>query len=155
MHDNIGLASQPETRYMPFNDESPLEFLERKRRAFAEQESNLREQIASLQVKLNDLQKEREQVEAALVAIRNQAAHGRHPDMGPPLTIKEGVMEVLERITPKGLPAIAILERLKADFDMHYPRTSLSPQLSRLKAEGKISLRGNTWFLSDAKRPRS
>jgi hypothetical protein len=63
-------------------------------------------------------------------------------------TIKEAVMEVLKR-KPEGMTALEILAEInRRHFEGKIVRTSLSPQLSRLKNDNKkIILRGNRWFL--------
>lgn len=53
------------------------------------------------------------------------------------LTIKEQVLMVLDR-SPKPLPAGDILLRINDLFNNRLVRTSLSPQLSRLRDEGRI-----------------
>ncbi|AMJ62277.1 hypothetical protein [Bosea sp. PAMC 26642] len=65
----------------------------------------------------------------------------------PEKTIKEAVLEVLG-VLGTGLTALDLLSAINAKFDTDYPRTSLSPQLSRLKAEGKITRLGNLWSLA-------
>lgn len=65
----------------------------------------------------------------------------------PEKTIKEAVLEVLkDRGT--GMTALEILAAINLKFRMDYPRTSLSPQLSRLKAAGMIEREGTVWQLS-------
>jgi hypothetical protein len=67
----------------------------------------------------------------------------------PEKTIKQAVMEVLKgRVS--GMTALEILAEINKRFSVDYPRTSLSPQLSRLKAEGKIKREGNTWRIANA-----
>lgn len=46
-----------------------------------------------------------------------------------------------------GMPALDILAALNRRLGTDYPRTSLSPQLSRLKSEGKVTLDGSLWSL--------
>jgi hypothetical protein len=62
----------------------------------------------------------------------------------PPLTIKEAIMRVLPEY-PDGLLALDLLARINERFDLQLVRTSLSPQLTRLKRERKITNRGSTW----------
>lgn len=68
----------------------------------------------------------------------------------PEKTIKEAVIEVLKA---KGgsMTALEILSAINLKFSMDYPRTSLSPQLSRLKAEGQIERNGIAWQLAGEK----
>lgn len=65
----------------------------------------------------------------------------------PEKTIKEAVIEVLG-VAEGGLTANDILAAINAKFATDYPRTSLSPQLSRLKSEGKLTREGNLWSLA-------
>lgn len=64
------------------------------------------------------------------------------------LTIQEMVLQILSMV-PDGATANQIIEHIKARFNITVERTSLSPQLSRLKAEAKIALLGKTWVLAD------
>ncbi len=110
--------------------------------------SQAREALRSAEQNLAKLEGELRLIEAAMRAVRNEETHAAPVEA---LTIKQAVLRVLDGVAPNGLPALAILDRLKSDFGMEYPRSSLSPQLSRLKREGKIGLRGNTWFLVNRK----
>lgn len=58
--------------------------------------------------------------------------------------IKSAVMGVLVAKTPRGLTSQEILEALKAK-GIFLPRTSLSPQLSRLKKDTDIELNEGVW----------
>ncbi len=60
-------------------------------------------------------------------------------------TIKEAVVAVLDE-AGRGLTALEILPKINERLGVDYPRTSLSPQLSRLKAEKEIHLVGKHWF---------
>ena len=62
------------------------------------------------------------------------------------LPIKQMVMEIL-KINPSGLMALQILESIKEDYSVEIMRTSLSPQLSRLKRAGEIQVRGKIWSI--------
>ena len=61
-------------------------------------------------------------------------------------TIKEMVIDILDK-EDGDLTALAILDQINRRTGIDYPRTSLSPQLSRLKAEGKIHREGRYWSL--------
>lgn len=65
----------------------------------------------------------------------------------PEKTIKEAVVEVLTDARD-GMTALDILAAINQRFETDYPRTSLSPQLSRLKAEGKLEREGMIWSLA-------
>jgi hypothetical protein len=67
----------------------------------------------------------------------------RHPSLK---TIKEAVVSVLNA-SLFGMTALEILEKIDTLHGMDYPRTSLSPQLSRLKNDGVIAKDGKIWRL--------
>lgn len=64
----------------------------------------------------------------------------------PERTIKDAVIEVLKE-RDRGMTALEILAAINFKFETDYPRTSLSPQLSRLKTDGKIERDGTVWKL--------
>lgn len=63
------------------------------------------------------------------------------------MTLKEMILTVL-RTRHRGADALSILDEINARWDVGLERTSLSPQLSRLKAEGKLHLIGKVWSLA-------
>lgn len=63
------------------------------------------------------------------------------------LTIKDMTVEILA-LMPSGATAQEILALINERYKHDTKRESLSPQLTRLKAEGRIELRGKTWFLT-------
>lgn len=67
----------------------------------------------------------------------------------PEKTIKEAVIEVLSAVGG-ALTANDLLAAINQKFSTDYPRTSLSPQLSRLKSEGRLTREGNRWSLVQA-----
>ncbi|MBY0429776.1 MAG: hypothetical protein K2Q10_01140 [Rhodospirillales bacterium] len=64
-----------------------------------------------------------------------------------PDTIKAKVLEVLR--WHKSGDANDIRKWIRSQFDENVPRESLSPQLSRLKADGWLALDGKNWKLID------
>ena len=58
------------------------------------------------------------------------------------------VLELMKSAS-SGLTSTEILEKIEISYGKELSRTSLSPQLSRLKDEGRVSLIDNRWFLSD------
>jgi len=93
---------------------------------------------------IEELKKELEQVHSALKAVEKSEA-------GSQITIMQAVLNVLSD-RPDGMTALEILSEINTRyFGGQMKRTSLSPQLSRLKdRDRKIELRGNRWFrLSD------
>lgn len=62
------------------------------------------------------------------------------------LTIKDMTKKVLASRTG-GMTATQIIEQIKAEYGVDLPRTSLSPQLSRLKQEGVLVDHAGIWSL--------
>lgn len=71
------------------------------------------------------------------------------PDSVPKPTIKEMVLEILA-VRPKGATAQEIVKFIADRFGQQIERSSLSPQLSRLKHEGRVVLSGRVWSLPSA-----
>jgi hypothetical protein len=107
----------------------------------AQREAQIRDQQKALKAELRDLQ-------VAKTALELQ----RPPDATSPsnsgTTIKEMAREVLSS-QPNGLNSSGILDGIKKTFGREIERTSLSPQLSRLKEDGELALKGEVWFTSD------
>jgi chromosome segregation ATPase len=103
--------------------------------------ARLRETLAAKQSELSEWNAELEQIHSALRAIEETETKSQ-------LTIKQAVVEVLKDHR-EGMTALEILAEINTRyFGGRLLRTSLSPQLSRLKNDdGKIELRGNNWFL--------
>jgi len=101
------------------------------------------------------LKKELAELEAAERVYRQSGAGNGSPmlplQMGGPVnrpTIKEGVILLLEESHPKGLTALEILDRLNRRWWRGgLQRTSLSPQITRLKKDGKVVSQHGTWKL--------
>ena len=123
-------------------------------------ELNRRE--AELRDEINTIAKERAALEAALdAAIRSTGSGWTAP---PPLqpqeeystpsrrtrhqmTIKEAILHVLGGGVG-GMTALNILDEIETRTGMRLERTSLSPQLSRLKADGLIKRDGVIWSIA-------
>lgn len=82
-------------------------------------------------------------------AIVNRVLTTREPKRGGvrPGSIKEAALRVLLD-QPDGLLALDILRRINADRDDPIPRTSLSPQLSRLAQNGLASQQSSIWKIT-------
>lgn len=136
--------------------ETLKEFIANRRRELDETEGPLRE-------KLREIAKERDQLHRAALAagfeiVPVTGSQGprifRSPRRLPEKTIKEAVVEILgER--KGGMKALDILAEINKRFASSYPRTSLSPQLSRLKGENVIVLENNAWRLASDKPQKS
>lgn len=62
-------------------------------------------------------------------------------------TMKAAAVAVLRK-ADRGLTARELLPLINQHLGTEYPRSSLSPQLSRLKREGFITLEGSVWMLT-------
>jgi hypothetical protein len=94
------------------------------------------------------IQEDLRKIDLALKTIESEDAKSAHP------TIMQAVIEVLKS-KPEGMTALEILAEINERyFDGKILRTSLSPQLSRLKdRDRKITLRGNRWNLVGEEEP--
>jgi hypothetical protein len=125
------------------------DFLAKRRKDLLSTLGPLLDQRAQVDVKIHRLKKELSDIDQAAKAVGLEAqtptieliAERRS---GPTVTIKEAVLEVLEEHS-KGLTALDILSNVNRRFNLGIERTSLSPQLSRLKHEGKITNFGAVW----------
>jgi hypothetical protein len=89
----------------------------------------------------------------ALKAVLASRSAFDGPDSGEAepgkLTIKEMAMEVISSMYGGGKTQ-TILALMNDRFGANITRESLSPQLSRLREAGKLTLRGRTWFPANA-----
>jgi hypothetical protein len=108
-------------------------------RELIEEEIPLREQ-------LNEIDRQKKELEKTARVIGLDNTYGQGTAERQPKTIKEAVLEILGRY-PMGLTAMDILREINASLNTSYARTTLSPQLSRLKHEGKIMQSGIVWLL--------
>jgi len=99
------------------------------------------------------LRKELAELEAAERIYRQSGASDQDatlplnlsPQMPRP-TIKEGIVQLLEEVYPMGLTALEILDRLNRRWWRgELKRTSLSPQITRLKNDGKVENERGAW----------
>ncbi|MDF0521580.1 hypothetical protein P0R31_30500 [Bradyrhizobium yuanmingense] len=103
--------------------------------------NELWDEFLKLDGKIDQVRSQLEKIDVALSAIDDRASK-KTP------TIMQAVIEVLKS-KPDGMTAQEILAEINKNyFDGTIVRTSLSPQLSRLKdRDKKIDLRGTRWFL--------
>ena len=101
-------------------------------------EAEIREQLKALKAEQKELQ------------VAKAALDGQEPSAAPKgagQTIKDMARFVLNTEWAKdGRTAHEILAGIKEEFGREIDRTSLSPQLSRLKADDEIGLIGEKWF---------
>jgi hypothetical protein len=125
-----------------------LDFIQTRRLELDKLEAPLQERLVDIQRDLATIKAERDQLDTAENAIQSLDDQKQPVTRRsiPEMTIKAAVVKVL-RTEPLGLPAVEILRRINAELKTDYARTSLSPQLSRLKQDGKIALMGENWRL--------
>lgn len=72
------------------------------------------------------------------------------------MTIKDMAMEVMKQLAPEvRVSTTALNDAIKDRFSHTIARSSLSPQLSRLKSEGKIDMVNGLWFLNPSPLPET
>lgn len=135
--------------------ETLADFIRRRRREISEAKADLEAELAMLDAETAQLNLAAQA--AGIVAVDVVPADaGLTGD--PPIrirvrrripsekTIKDAVIEIL-RETGRGMEASEILPAVNARLGTEYPRTSLSPQLSRLKDDGLLQRNGTLWSL--------
>jgi hypothetical protein len=120
--------------------ETLREFLSRRLQELADAEAPLRAELSKIEQERKEL--ERAARHAGIINSSGVEIDGAN--LNNRRTIKEAVLEILEK-KPNGLTAMDILKELKTKMNMPYARTSLSPQLSRLKRDGKVRQDGVVW----------
>ncbi|GLQ22754.1 hypothetical protein GCM10007853_06280 [Algimonas ampicilliniresistens] len=123
----------------------------------AAQRAEIAIKILDLQSTLDELYGDMSRLDKAEAAIRGQSLTGfknlkperakREAAPEPYRSIKQMVRLVLTDF-PDGLIALDILSKINERFGKSFPRTSLSPQLSRLKQSGDIYKDGKRWVLA-------
>lgn len=127
----------------------------------AQREAELLLEIKELQEKLLPLETELSDVRKAQEAISsNKPVASALPDdmlienaLHAGKTMKELTLEALSEHFPSGATANKLIEFFQNRWGRtDILRSSLSPQLSRLKQDGLIRLRGKTWFISKSEK---
>lgn len=126
--------------------ETLTQFINRRLAELAMDERPLREELARIETERDQLQRAALAAGVSIGAVEAGVAGsvGRSPRRAPETTIKDAVIEVL-REQDKPLTALEILPLINAKLGVDYPRTSLSPQLSRLKSDGIVRRMGTRW----------
>lgn len=124
-------------------------------------QQDIAKELSNLKPRVFALEEEDRQIEAGIRAMqgviaptgnRASAASVAHfarianPDIAK-LTIKEMVVKALAESFPNGATANQLLDHFYRAWGRKEMRTSLSPQLSRLKEDKMISLEGRVWHL--------
>lgn len=119
-------------------------------------EENLKEQLSEISNKIKDLLFEKKRIKAALELVRGMSS----PNSDSPklinksreLTFKDKIKITLSDEFPDGAVSRDILDYCNKTWpEFKIKRSSLSPQLSRLKSEGVIILDDNIWRLASEK----
>jgi len=128
-------------------------------RLLRDRRSELQERLDELRARIGPVEFELKQIDAAIVlmtsvratgaeASRNSVAHItrlRNPGVEH-LTIKELVLKALDEHLPNGATSQDFLEVFAREWGRNdIKRTSLSPQLTRLKSENKLVMAGRVW----------
>lgn len=109
-------------------------------RAFLdERETAIKGQLKALRLELAEIKVARVALEGASGEVIHSAAQS-----GP--TIKDMIRRVLEGAA-NGMTSNEVLANIKAEFGKDVERTSLSPQLSRMKGDGEVFLDDDKWYL--------
>ena len=98
-------------------------------------ETAIKEQIKALRAELAEIKLARQALNGGAQDLQTS------PNNSSP-TIKEMVRTILDA-APSGLTAHQILEKINSDYGKDIERTSLSPQLSRLKSDNEVFLDGD------------
>lgn len=121
-------------------------------------ERELLQSLSEARAQIDHLFRERDEVVKAASALGLEFPRAVTREQAPEstvaiperLSLQAMALKVIEDV-PDGLSARDVLSRLNRRFNVSFPRTSLSPQLSRLKRARRVVLRGGLWT---AARPR-
>lgn len=106
----------------------------------ATRETDVKAQIKALRKELSELK-------AAKSVLESRAAPlGHDGPVQSSMTIKDMIRDVLKS-APQGLTSTEIQAKITEHFSRQIERTSLSPQLSRMKDDSEVTLNDNMWFL--------
>jgi hypothetical protein len=132
--------------------ETIRELLERREVELQNQINEMHGKLAPLEAELADVRKARAAISSPIISgvgtLTADAAvlpTGASPYAS--LTMKELAIRALRDHFPSGATANQLLEFFKNAWARDIPRPSFSPQLTRLKTEGKIDRRGLIWRL--------
>lgn len=116
--------------------------------------ANMNDFLGYIQKRRAELHKELNELEVAERVYRNSGVQIKPSGEGqlfftpPPLlrrSIKKMVNDILDDMHPHGLTALEILNQIHVRWNTEVKRTSLSPQLTRLKNEHQIYNDKGVW----------
>ena len=116
--------------------------------------ANMNDFLGYIQKRRAELHKELNELEVADRIYRNSGVQMMPSGEGqlfatpPPLvrrSIKRMVVDILDDMHPHGLAALEIINQIRVRWNIEVKRTSLSPQLTRLKNEHEIYNDKGVW----------
>ena len=108
---------------------------------------NLRLALAPLETELASLIATYDALGTDGRSIEVRPIRKEHIKRGPRGAIKKGILAVLSNY-PNGIHCVPLTEELNCRSERQYNRTSVSPQLSRLKQTGHVIYTNGLWTLS-------
>ena len=132
---------------------APKDYLPTRKKEILEQIEQLKEELADVEAMESALRRRHfkgteyrnqlpleDELEAAPMSLVATRQRFEKP-------IKLMVLEALEQQPP--MPALELLESINHRFCVQIERTSLSPQLTRLKVDGLITAADNKWSITE------
>lgn len=106
----------------------------------------IRKRRAELQQELRELEiAERVYRECGIQMVRDQVLNAAEVPLSPRKSIKQMIIDILSDMHPHGLTALELVDQIGAQYGTEVKRTSLSPQLTRLKNEAEIVNDRGVW----------
>ena len=122
----------------------PLEnFIEDRLSELEKEGGPMRARLAEIDAERRKLLLAKSAIEGGVVFVPNEPHR-----IGKLASMKEAVVDLL-KAHPSGLTANQMLPLVNQKLGTDYTRSSLSPQLSRLKHDGRLVLDGKTWNLRE------
>lgn len=118
------------------------------RKLLAKRKSEILNNIKVLRRELSEIRA----MEQALTIQSDDLKNSKNPEFGSnqSLTFQDMIMLILKN-TPEGATANELLEMIDRRFNKKIMRSSISPQLSRLKQKGRVTLKDGIWtIISDS-----
>lgn len=106
---------------------------------------------AEIKLQLKELKREWRELQAAESAI---ATDDSESDGAEGNTIKEMILQVLAEHQTCA-DAHQIIEMIRKRFNVEIARTSISPQLSRLRKEKRLHMENKLWCLTNQSAPKN
>ncbi len=142
-------------------NETLASFINRRTRVLTSEARRLRFEIKKIYEEIQSLEKaanasgvhfsyESDVFEGLFTSFKQQESQKDRPRASPvasQMTIQTAALNVLSEVG-RALTATELLPLINEKLGIEYPRSSLSPQLSRLKQRQLVRLIGNTWALT-------